>query len=81
MMGILKKGQLPILLVNAIALTAFSILFITRQNYEFLLYIGVIIFFLGLILQPAEFSALGADSLVDIKHGGRRPAFRRQINI
>jgi putative membrane protein len=50
MMRILKQGQLPILLVNVIALTGFSILFVTRQNYEFLIYVGVIIFFLGLIL-------------------------------
>ena len=47
---LLKKGQLPILVVNACALAAFSILFLSRKNYEFLLYIGVIIFFLALIL-------------------------------
>jgi putative membrane protein len=50
MISILKKGQFPILLVNMIALAGFSILFIARQNYEFLLYVGVIIFFLILIL-------------------------------
>ena len=49
-MIVIKKGQLPILLVNVIALICFSILFVRRQNYEFLLYIGVIIFFLVLIL-------------------------------
>ena len=47
---ILKKGQLPVLVVNACALAAFTILFASRKNYEFLLYIGVIIFFLALIL-------------------------------
>ena len=47
---LLKKGQLPILVVNACALAIFSILFLSRKNYEFLLYIGVIIFFLALIL-------------------------------
>ncbi len=46
----IKKGQLPILLVNIITLICFSILFVRRQNYEFLLYVGVIIFFLVLIL-------------------------------
>lgn len=46
----LKKGQLPILLVNVIALVGFSALYISRQNYEFLIYVGVIVFFLGLIL-------------------------------
>ena len=49
-MIIIKKGQIPILLVNVIALTCFSVLFVRRQNYEFLLYVGVIIFFLVLIL-------------------------------
>ncbi len=46
----LKKGQLPVLVVNGCALAAFAVLFAARKNYEFLLYIGVIIFFLGLIL-------------------------------
>jgi len=47
---LLKKGQLPILIVNAIALCAFTILFLSRENYEFILYIAVIVFFLALIL-------------------------------
>ena len=47
---LLKKGQLPILIVNAIALCAFTILFLSRESYEFILYIAVIVFFLALIL-------------------------------
>lgn len=47
---LLKKGQLPILIINACGLLAFTFLFASRKNYEFLLYIGVIIFFLVLIL-------------------------------
>jgi putative membrane protein len=47
---LLRKGQIPILVVNAVALAIFTILFLSRKNYEFLLYIGVIIFFLVLIL-------------------------------
>jgi uncharacterized membrane protein YjdF len=46
----LKKGQLPILAVNAVALALFTVLFASRKNYEFLLYIGVIVFFLVVIL-------------------------------
>jgi len=46
----IKKGQKPILIVNLIAIAIFSIIFTGRKNYEFLIYIGVIIFFLGLIL-------------------------------
>ena len=58
---LLKKGQLPIFIVNAVALVVFTILFASRKNYEFLLYIGVIIFFLALIL--------GTNKRVDYPNG------------
>ena len=45
-----KRGQSPILLINILALVVFSGFYLSRQNYEFLIYIGVIIFFLLLIL-------------------------------
>ena len=47
---ILKRGQLPILIVNLVMLVGFIIFYFGRQNYEFLMYIGVIIFFLVLIV-------------------------------
>lgn len=47
----LKKEHIPIFAVNIIALIIFSIIFMKRQNYEFMVYIGVIIFFFLLILQ------------------------------
>ena len=47
---LIKKGQLPILLVSACALLFFTVLFASRRNYEFLLYVGVIVFFLVVIL-------------------------------
>lgn len=46
----LKKGQLPIFIVNIVALLIFAFVFAKRKNYEFLIYIGVIIFFLVLVL-------------------------------
>ena len=46
----LKKGQLPIFIVNIAALLIFAFVFAKRKNYEFMIYIGVIIFFLFLIL-------------------------------
>jgi hypothetical protein len=46
----LKKGQLPILIVHGIALIIFTIIFISRKNYEFLGYIGVIVAAMLLIL-------------------------------
>lgn len=47
---LLKKGQLPLLLVNVGMLLVFTIFYVSRRNDEFLIYIGVIIFFLLLIL-------------------------------
>lgn len=47
---LIKKDQLPILLVNIISLAFFTVFFISRKNYEFLIYIGVIIFFLLVII-------------------------------
>jgi uncharacterized membrane protein YjdF len=46
----LRKGQLPIVLVLAIAMLIFSAIFIARKNLEFIIYVGVIIFFFALIL-------------------------------
>ncbi|MBN1796127.1 MAG: DUF2238 domain-containing protein [Sedimentisphaerales bacterium] len=42
----IRKGQLPILLFNLIAIIVFAIRFLVLDNYEFIIYIGVIIFFL-----------------------------------
>lgn len=47
---LLKRGQLLIFIVNLIYLVFFGFLFLSRKNYEFIGYIGVIIFFLVLIL-------------------------------
>jgi uncharacterized membrane protein YjdF len=51
---LLKKGQLPILIINAFGLLIFTVLFASKKNYEFLLYIGVIVFFLALILATSK---------------------------
>jgi putative membrane protein len=48
--SIVRKDQMPVLIVHLIALPAFTLLFLSRQNYEFLLYIGVIVVFLALIV-------------------------------
>lgn len=44
-----QKLKIP-LIVNLIAVLIFSIIFFTKQNFEFIFYIGVIIFFMLLIL-------------------------------
>ncbi len=49
-MGFLKKEQLPILFILIIVLIIFTIVFVSRKNYEFIMYIGIIIFFLLVIL-------------------------------
>ena len=49
-----RKGQWPIVAVNVVYLLAASVFFGARHNYEFLLYIGVIVFFLALIAFTNE---------------------------
>ena len=49
-----RKGQWTILLVNLCYLVPFGVFYASRQNYEFLLYIGVIVLFFGLILATNE---------------------------
>jgi uncharacterized membrane protein YjdF len=46
----IKKHQIPILVVNAIVLLIFTIIFTRLGNYEFLFYIGVMVFFFIVIL-------------------------------
>lgn len=46
----IRKGQLPILIFNVCLLVFFSIYFLTRANYEFVLYVGVITFFLAVFV-------------------------------
>jgi uncharacterized membrane protein YjdF len=50
----LKKEQIPIFMVNVASLIIFSIIFLKRKNYEFMIYIGVIVFFLVLILATIK---------------------------
>ena len=45
-----RKEQIPVLIVNVIVLAIFMIIFSSRQNWEFVAYIGVIAFFLLVIL-------------------------------
>ena len=45
-----KKGQLKILIINLVLLLSFGAIFLSRQNYEFILYIGIIVLFLILII-------------------------------
>jgi uncharacterized membrane protein YjdF len=47
---ILKKGQLPILITLTFLIILFTFIAIQKQNSEFILYIGIIIFFFVLIL-------------------------------
>ncbi|MBD3244564.1 MAG: hypothetical protein GF335_01070 [Candidatus Moranbacteria bacterium] len=47
----MRKNQLPILIVNFVFIFIFSIIFLKKQNHEFLFYIGVILTFLILIIK------------------------------
>jgi len=48
------KGQWPILAVNLIYLLVFGAFYGYRRNYEFLLYVGVIVFFFVVIIATNE---------------------------
>jgi len=45
----MKKEHTVLLLINLALIVGFGLLFLARLNYEFLIYVGVIIFFLCLI--------------------------------
>jgi len=47
---LIKKSQIPILIFSLIYLIIFLFVFIKRANYEFVMYVGVIVFFFILIL-------------------------------
>lgn len=46
----IKKRQWPILITNIVAIILFTISFISRSNFEFLIYVGVILIFLAILL-------------------------------
>ncbi len=50
----LKKSQIPILIFTLIYLLVALFIFIARANYEFIMYIGVVVFFFFLILFTNE---------------------------
>ena len=47
---LIRRKLLPLLFVNLAILGVFTYLFLSRQNYEFLIYVGVVVFFLILIM-------------------------------
>ena len=46
----IRKGQLLILIVNLCAILSFGIYFIKNFNYEFVIYVGVIAFFIAVLI-------------------------------
>ncbi len=48
--AVLTKRELPVLLVNAIYIPVFTVIALRRSNYEFVLYVGVILFMVTWIL-------------------------------
>lgn len=56
----IRPALKPLLAVNMLAIVGFTLSFLARENYEFLLYIGVIIFFFFVLLltdRVVRFSA------------------------
>jgi len=51
---LVEKEQLPILFVILATLIFYTILFVKRKNYEFMIYVAVIIFFMILIIVASK---------------------------
>lgn len=51
---LIERNKIPLLVINVFILILFAVIFSFRQNYEFLMYIGVIVFFLVLIIITNE---------------------------
>lgn len=49
-MMIIRREIIPMLLLSVLGILGFTISFLARENYEFLLYIGVIFFFFFVLL-------------------------------
>jgi hypothetical protein len=45
----MKREHIVLLVINLMLIVGFGVLFIARQNYEFVIYVGVIIFFMCLV--------------------------------
>lgn len=59
----LTKSQKKILILNLIFITGFSIHFLQQQNYEFILYVSIILIILGIILKTQKSTKLSNTSL------------------
>ena len=51
---VLKKKQLPIAIVLICFMIFFTIFYASKRNYEFLIYVAVIVFFIALILVSSK---------------------------
>ena len=47
---LIKKSQIPFLIINVIYLLIAGIYYLSRQNYEFMMYVGIVIFVFLVIL-------------------------------
>ena len=45
----MRKSQVILLLVNVVLLVGFGAFYLVKMNYEFIIYVGVILFFLSLV--------------------------------
>jgi hypothetical protein len=62
----MKKKHIVLLLINLALIAGFGSLFLARLNYEFLIYVGVIVFFLCLIGISIKKVDYTLDSLVGL---------------
>lgn len=64
------KKYLPIIIFNLIYISGFSIYYLNKENYEFLLYVGVIILFFILLLSTIHKTKLSKFTLIGLSIWG-----------
>jgi len=62
----IRRDHLILLAVNLALILGFGTLFVVRRNYEFMLYVGVIVVFLCLIASTRNKVCYGLDTLVGL---------------
>jgi uncharacterized membrane protein YjdF len=62
----IRKEHLILLAVNLALILGFGTLFVARRNYEFILYVGVIVVFLGLIAATRNRVAYTLETLMGL---------------
>lgn len=62
----MKRSHLILLLINLVLIIGFGVLFIGRRNYEFIIYVAVIIGLLGVVWATVRYVDYTLDALIGL---------------